>query len=386
MGSGEGSGGAAGASGSNVAMSGGAGSATGGLGGAGATGNASGGSAATGNGSAGGSAGTASGASGSASSGATTVGTGGGTVMQQGVMLAIPAGAVPADVAITVTPTSAPSGYLTASQTYQFGPDGTTFAQPVTVTIPLTTAGPAHLYWSNASGGFDDIGGTISGSTIVGQVTHFSIGFAAVPNAGSDGGAPSSDAGSTPSDAGSTPSDAGSTPSDATSGGSDAFASSDAGAPTDAGSGAADALTPDAAAALCAPYALNAISQVAYYDAAVPAPSSFTGGALKTGPYREYLIDQYGGAYSGDVRVEYLFDTTAQTIRIIDGPPGGNVYYGLTYTIVNGNEINATIVCSSLINTPGSMSWYYTWTPVNGASSLSLNQVGSPTVLVFAGP
>jgi hypothetical protein len=118
------------------------------------------------------------------------VGISGGTVSQAGVTLDVPADAVASPVAITVAPTTAPTGYTLASQAYQFGPSGTQFTQPVTVTIPLTASAPAgaHLFWSNASGGFDDVGGTITGSTLTAQVTHFSIGFCAVPKVSSGSG------------------------------------------------------------------------------------------------------------------------------------------------------------------------------------------------------
>src|SRR5262249_56064696 len=84
------------------------------------------------------------------------VSTSGGTVMQDGVTISVPAGAVPSDTAITISTVSSPPGYAPASRAYQFGPSGTAFAKPIAVTIPMTSATPdAHLFWSNASGGFD---------------------------------------------------------------------------------------------------------------------------------------------------------------------------------------------------------------------------------------
>jgi hypothetical protein len=115
-----------------------------------------------------------------------TVGTTGATVIQSGVTLNIPANALTTNVPITVSmTTTAPSGYELASQVYQFGPSGTTFQQPVAVTIPLTSPDPdVHLFWSNAGGGFDDIGGTVNGTSLTGYVTHFSVGFGAKPTLG----------------------------------------------------------------------------------------------------------------------------------------------------------------------------------------------------------
>jgi len=90
------------------------------------------------------------------------VGSSGASVTLAGVTLDVPANAVSADTPIAVAPTATPSGYAPVSGVYQFGAAGTTFAQPVAVTIPLTTADPnAHLFWSNAAGGFDDLGGTV---------------------------------------------------------------------------------------------------------------------------------------------------------------------------------------------------------------------------------
>jgi hypothetical protein len=148
-------------------------------GGAGLTGAGTGGGTGSG-----GSAGTNGTGGGSAGNTGQMVDTSGGMVSQSGVMLQVPADAVAAPTTITIAPTTnVPSGYALASDVYQFGPSGTQFSQPVTVTIPLTTVTPGvHVFWSNASGGFDDIGGTITGSSITATVTHFSVGFCALPS------------------------------------------------------------------------------------------------------------------------------------------------------------------------------------------------------------
>jgi hypothetical protein len=128
---------------------------------------------------------------GGSSGGGQTIGASGGTVSKSGVTLTIPAGALSADTAITVATTTAPPGYTLASAAYVFGPAGTIFAKPVTVSIPLAAVEEARLFWSNTSGGFDDLGGTVSGTTLTGKVMHFSIGFAA--KAAPDGGAAGND-------------------------------------------------------------------------------------------------------------------------------------------------------------------------------------------------
>ncbi|HEY2730654.1 MAG TPA: hypothetical protein VGK52_12005 [Polyangia bacterium] len=146
-----------------------------------------------GTGGSGGAAGATAGTSGGAA-GITTIGTSGGTVSMGGVTLTIPAGALAFDTAISVTTTTAPSGYTLASVAYEFSPDGTTFGRPITVAIPLTSAATgAHLFWSNATNGYDDLGGTVDGTTLTGQVSHFSVGFAAIP--GADGGTSDGSAG-----------------------------------------------------------------------------------------------------------------------------------------------------------------------------------------------
>jgi hypothetical protein len=160
-----------------------------------------------------GSPGGASGAGGAGGSGAKSgsggtgggqiIGTSGGNVTQNGVTIGVPAGAVPSDTSVTITSATSPPGYALASAAYQFGPAGLTFAKPITVTIPLTAPTPgAHLFWSNASGGFDDLGGTVSGTTLTGTVSHFSIGFGAVP--ASDAGRADGSTGGTGGQAGTT--------------------------------------------------------------------------------------------------------------------------------------------------------------------------------------
>jgi hypothetical protein len=92
----------------------------------------------------------------------------------------VPPGALPSQTTLSVTESTVqqPSGALTAL--FQFGPDGTTFTSPVTVTFTVpagTTA--ASIYWSkqgNASE-YTSLPTTISGTTATAQVTHFSSGY-----------------------------------------------------------------------------------------------------------------------------------------------------------------------------------------------------------------
>jgi hypothetical protein len=112
---------------------------------------------------------------------------------------------------------------------FVFGPPGTTFATPATVTFMLAQADPtATVYWSNDSGGYDALPTNVMTSTASATVAHFSKSFCASRHGGkpSDGGAPS-DSGSDAAAA------------------SDSGTNGDSGAETDAGS---DAGTTDAGA------------------------------------------------------------------------------------------------------------------------------------------
>ena len=117
------------------------------------------------------------------------VGASGGTVSaaQGAVALAIPAGALPAAVAVTVAPsqTSANSEQAVAGALYDFGPEGTQFAQPVTLAL---TYDPAKLpagvpasalrvgYYTEA--GWEPMleGATLDAATgkVSAQIRHFS--------------------------------------------------------------------------------------------------------------------------------------------------------------------------------------------------------------------
>jgi hypothetical protein len=114
-----------------------------------------------------------------------TVGPEGGTVRLGDLRVQVPPGAVAAPTAIRVTATNepAPAGYRAFSPVYRFEPEGTTFAQPVTVTLPFTgDARLATVFWSrprSEGGGYERLGGVPSGGTVSVTVTHFSTGFVA---------------------------------------------------------------------------------------------------------------------------------------------------------------------------------------------------------------
>jgi len=376
--------------------------------------------------------GTSGGASGSGSGGSgggQAVGTSGGTVVQAGVTLTIPSSALSTSTAITVATTAAPSGYTLASEAYQFGPSGTTFAQPVAVTIPLTSATPGvHLFWSNASGGFDDVGGTVTGSSLTANVTHFSIGFCAVPKTGGTtggtggssavGGASGASGGGGQAGAGAAGGVSGAAGSGLGAGGSSSNGAGGSGAgtggtgastggtgagtggtgtgtggsagTTGAGggagaSGAIDAgLSGDAAASLCKTSPLNLpFASVSEVDAGVaPDSSAYTGGTIVSGRYYLTSVTHYGsGSYTGSKQAQYTLDATAKTIVIGEFVPtvGGSQYVGMTYSEINANTLRATVVCNSGTTPSGTFDMYYT---VNG-SQITLTAVGSSDVSVL---
>jgi hypothetical protein len=342
------------------------------------------------------------------------VGPDGATLMTSDVVLAVPAGALAMDEMITIQPTTAPAGYVLTSTAYEFLPAGTTFAKPVTVSITMPLPTPdAHLFWSNASGGFDDIGGTVNGNVITGQVTHFSIGFAAVPKK-SDGGAPDapmmSGDGGTTTDAGGAKdaaSDAaaagtsgaagasgtggagGATAADGGAAGassSDAGTSSDAAPGSDAGGGAGSSGGSDAsagidAASLCMPFGLNApvFQPTLVTDGGTaPAGATYTGGTIPSGMLYLNGVTHYGATYTGPTQEILIYDATAHTLRIADHIGNGMFYIGLeNVTNTDAHTIVGDVVCNTLPNSPfQTRSWYYS---VVG-SKLTMSSVGSSDV------
>ncbi|HEY3665204.1 MAG TPA: hypothetical protein VGL19_04350 [Polyangiaceae bacterium] len=388
-------------------------SAAGGKAGAVGTAGRSGGSAAAG----------ATGDAGSADGGSSgqVVGVSGGIVTQEGVTLDIPADALTNGATITVTTANPPAGYALASAVFQFGPDGTTFEKPVAVTIPLTSATVgAHMFWSNSSGGFDDIGGTVSGSSVTAYVTHFSKGFCAVPSnqggggasgvggasgsAGASGTAGASAGGATAaggaSSGGGGAGGAGAGAGGASSGGGGASGASGgaggagaSGASGASGAGGAGGASGGAGSgggsALCNSIGLNlpSIKLTDMSDAGAPPDSStYTGGTLLTGTYYETGDAHYGGsAYSGPLQAQYKLDTSAQTIQIGERANGSTYYIGMTYTQSDAHTLHATVVCNTSPNSLSTLDYSYTLTTAT-VKTLTMTASGSLDVMTFTAP
>jgi hypothetical protein len=112
------------------------------------------------------------------------IGPDGGTLDDgNGLRITVPAGALTGNVQISAARTNnpGPSGNGALSNLYQFGPDGTTFSQPVTVTLPLPASTPpnVNIFWSQSGSPstYEDVNSTVSGSSITAAVTQFSTGF-----------------------------------------------------------------------------------------------------------------------------------------------------------------------------------------------------------------
>jgi hypothetical protein len=105
----------------------------------------------------------------------------GGTVsLTNGPSLQIPAGALAADTTITIQRSVAqtPSGALTAI--YSFGPEGTAFSNPVSVSFPVPSGtSAASIYWTakGSTTEYESVPTTIINTTASAQITHFSSGY-----------------------------------------------------------------------------------------------------------------------------------------------------------------------------------------------------------------
>jgi sugar lactone lactonase YvrE len=108
-----------------------------------------------------------------------------------GAQVTVPAGALSAATPIEVTRSSAgapalPTNLVAFGPTFAFTPHGTSFAVPVTITVPFDpTSVPAgttpKLFKTNAAqSGWQEVpGATVQGSTMTGQVSGFSFAVAA---------------------------------------------------------------------------------------------------------------------------------------------------------------------------------------------------------------
>ena len=80
-----------------------------------------------------------------------------------GMTISLPAGATTQDVTVTVSlvtsPGDAPPGYYLGGSVFDIKPNGTTFLEPVTVTIPITgpLAAPHVYYWNGTAWSTDGI-------------------------------------------------------------------------------------------------------------------------------------------------------------------------------------------------------------------------------------
>jgi hypothetical protein len=110
-----------------------------------------------------------------------SIGPEGGSITIDGATVRFPAGAVAAATSITIAQSTeaAPTGHVALSKVYRCSPTGTTFAQPVSMTMAFTPDGTTPtMFWSTDNDvTFTDVGGNAAGSTFTATVTHFSGGF-----------------------------------------------------------------------------------------------------------------------------------------------------------------------------------------------------------------
>ena len=124
----------------------------------------------------------------------TTIGAAGGTVSgAAGAQVVVPPGALAASTTIAIEQSSAgapalPGGFTAAGAVFAITPHGTSFAVPVTVSLPIDAAGvPAgqtgSLYKTDSAGVWQRVAGaTVSGNVVTAQVTAFSFfGFGSAP-------------------------------------------------------------------------------------------------------------------------------------------------------------------------------------------------------------
>ncbi len=116
----------------------------------------------------------------------TSIGPSGGTVsLPGGAQIVIPSGAVASATNITIEQTAQTTS--SGAIVYRFGPEGTVFTRPVTVTLPLPQGitAPA-VYWSRpgSATAFDVLPATVTAEGVRAQGSHFSTIFVG-PSTGS---------------------------------------------------------------------------------------------------------------------------------------------------------------------------------------------------------
>jgi len=107
----------------------------------------------------------------------------GGTVtVASGTTLAIPANSLSADTTITAAvaapATTLPNPTTLQGSYYEFGPNGTTFNPPASLTLPNAGTPPSGStavisYYDSSAGKWVDLTTTSSGSSLTAQVSHF---------------------------------------------------------------------------------------------------------------------------------------------------------------------------------------------------------------------
>ena len=105
---------------------------------------------------------------------------GGSVTTPAGAVITVPFGALDRPVTVTVQTGTAPApdGVGAVSPLYQFGPEGTVFNKPVTVSLPLPRGvTDASVYWSKlgSTTEFEAIGGAIADGFITVETAHFSL-------------------------------------------------------------------------------------------------------------------------------------------------------------------------------------------------------------------
>ncbi len=118
------------------------------------------------------------------------LGPAGGTLHVGTATLVVPPGALPTPTTISVHVSAepVPGGFTAYSPVYRFGPEGTTFAVPLTLRIPFDgDASLASVFWTRATGaGFVPLSTTVEGGVATAKVTHFSRGFVGTACTGAD--------------------------------------------------------------------------------------------------------------------------------------------------------------------------------------------------------
>jgi len=103
--------------------------------------------------------------------------TGGTVSLSGGAAVQIPAGALASDTTITIqqSTTTAPTG--TVGAVFDLGPSGTTFSQPVKVTIPVPAGTTDAAIWTKQAGAahYTSLPTTISNGVATAQASHFSV-------------------------------------------------------------------------------------------------------------------------------------------------------------------------------------------------------------------